>query len=170
MNKNKIIADNICLTHCPERWCCTIDKFCPPPLCKNEIRKIKTIGMDDFYQKSGELFTLKTKSNGYCIFFSNKHKKCKIYDIRPFDCRIFPFDFVTFTRERGFWVIWNCSFSSRLTSGDIEKSLAFFENYYAENIFETWNFGNEDYKDKIISGAARDFRILRRLKIHPPSP
>ena len=38
------------------------------------------------------LYLLKRKKDGYCVFLDRKKKKCKIYDERPFDCRIFPFN------------------------------------------------------------------------------
>jgi len=37
-----------------------------------------------------DLYMLKRKKDGFCIFFNKKSGRCKIYDKRPMDCRIFP--------------------------------------------------------------------------------
>jgi len=47
----------------------------------------------DVIEKIKDGYKLKRKSNGECIFldFENNIAKCKIYNDRPFACRIYPF-------------------------------------------------------------------------------
>lgn len=65
-------------------------------LSKEEINKIKNRGYKDFLVndpiKSGKNNCLK-RINGICIFSTKKENKyyCKIYDIRPKICRLYPF-------------------------------------------------------------------------------
>jgi Fe-S-cluster containining protein len=68
-----------------------------PVVSRAEIKKIKNrvesqmSSIDNFIQKPDERITnIITNSDGSCIF--HKGNKCKIYDIRPFDCQIFPLD------------------------------------------------------------------------------
>ena len=62
-----------------------------------------------------------------CIFF-NKNKLCDVHNIRPFDCRFFPFDIIKingiFT-----WIIWklNCPIIIDKNKEEFEKYLQEFE-------------------------------------------
>lgn len=55
----------------------------PEPYDKVSIRQIKRIEKND-----------SESENGYtkCHFFNLDEQKCKIYEVRPLDCRLFPFD------------------------------------------------------------------------------
>lgn len=80
-------------TNCKKRFnCCeTFDKMNPPTLTLKEIELIEN-EYSDFYENLGDnLYRLKVEDNT-CIFFRNG--KCVIYDIRPLDCRLFPFDII----------------------------------------------------------------------------
>jgi len=49
---------------------------------------------DNFLIKVGYKFSIKEKpfEDGYaCIFFDTQNKNCSIYDVRPHQCRTFPF-------------------------------------------------------------------------------
>ncbi|GBC63406.1 hypothetical protein DENIS_4400 [Desulfonema ishimotonii] len=94
------LTNSACITDCPDRWCCSDCNFCAPPLCRSEVQRIRDAGHRDFYMQAGDQFSLSTRENGYCIFFDDTRKICNIYDIRPFDCRIFPFDMLTPVRTR----------------------------------------------------------------------
>lgn len=71
--------------------CACFDQINAPSLNKEELETIKNIVQNsDFYDAiDGNLFTLKTKDNK-CIFYVND--KCLIYDNRPTDCKLYPFD------------------------------------------------------------------------------
>ncbi len=37
------------------------------------------------------VFLLKRKKNGKCVFFDEKNRNCSIYEERPIECRIYPY-------------------------------------------------------------------------------
>lgn len=73
--------------------CSNFDKINAPVLSKEELQRIRQfIKSEDFYNIMGDnLFSLKLDGNN-CIFYQNG--KCIIYDIRPVDCRLYPFDII----------------------------------------------------------------------------
>ncbi|MBN1215698.1 MAG: YkgJ family cysteine cluster protein [Candidatus Lokiarchaeota archaeon] len=44
-------------------------------------------------EKGFAFLGLRKLENNYCFFFDKEEKKCRIYEIRPDICRIFPFSF-----------------------------------------------------------------------------
>ena len=54
----------------------------------------KEVFMQSYLQKAGYRFSLieKKYDNGYaCTFFDLEKRQCSIYDVRPSQCRTFPF-------------------------------------------------------------------------------
>jgi len=159
------MKDAICFHQCPDRWCCGCDAFSPPPLCSEDLRAIGKMAGDGFFDVHDVVPTLKVKPSGYCTFFDEEKKSCAVYPERPLDCRMFPFDFVTFGPERGVWVMWDCPFARSLDPEMIEAALAYFETHHAAMLFETWHYGNADYAD--IHNPT-GYRRLRPMRISPP--
>ncbi len=46
---------------------------------------------DQYTRKIGARRSLKEFSNGDCVFFDNKSRKCEVYDSRPRQCKTWPF-------------------------------------------------------------------------------
>ena len=95
--------NNRCFQYCSNcklsSNCCTNFKKINAPVCNyKEIKKIKEkTNLDKFYNIiDKDLYTLKIKE-GKCIFFVNH--KCNIYNIRPTDCRLFPYDIVNLNNK-----------------------------------------------------------------------
>ena len=89
---------NGCFYHCTNckiqsNCCSNFDKINAPVLNKEEVNNIKnSVENKDFFNTiSNNLYSLKTKDNK-CIFYIND--KCTIYNNRPLDCRLFPFDII----------------------------------------------------------------------------
>ena len=69
------------------------------PIEIDKIARYLKLSSEEFKEiyliKVGYKFSLKEKKldeNDYaCIFFNEKNKNCSIYDIRPAQCRTFPF-------------------------------------------------------------------------------
>lgn len=76
-----------CVINC----CQMFDKINAPTLNAEEIGIIRKNFLNFYDVHDTNLFTLKIK-NTDCIFFKNG--KCCIYDIRPLDCRLYPFDII----------------------------------------------------------------------------
>lgn len=166
------LIDSVCIRECPTRWCCSIKHFSPPPVSLHDIERIEKTGAVDFFEKTALGFHLKTRPNGYCVFFDGRNKLCSIYPARPPDCRIFPFDYFAADSERGEWVMWDCPYSRRLDEEQIALSLRHFETDtdHVRHILDSWHFGNESYTAATPSKEAPGFRRLRAMRILGPGP
>jgi len=68
------------------------------PLEISKIANFLGINVEEFKKfyliKEGYKFSIKEKKSidGYaCVFFDEKNKNCSIYEVRPHQCRTFPF-------------------------------------------------------------------------------
>lgn len=89
--------------------CCNCQEIDMPillPFEANEIARLQKRQVDEFATKLTEhLYQMRRTNNDKnegCIFFINN--KCSIYENRPIDCRLFPFDFKEIDGE--YWVIY----------------------------------------------------------------
>jgi hypothetical protein len=81
-------------SRCKEKinCCCYFDKIDLPVLNDSEVKKIGEVSNFDFYDKiSDNMYRLKRCENK-CIFY--KDDECIIYDIRPIDCQLYPYDII----------------------------------------------------------------------------
>ena len=106
---NKSLCSN-----CKKASCC--DSIDSPPVFASDLKKlIKIKKANGRYLQTvtiggRTLFTTikKKKNSSECIFFNRKNKSCKIYNDRPFDCQIYPFD-VTFIDGEPWWIVYSCN-------------------------------------------------------------
>lgn len=89
--------------------CCNCESIDMPILLPFEAKKISVksrMKLEDFASKlTANLYQMKRLDDDEkkgCIFFQNN--RCSIYQDRPIDCRLFPFDFKEFDGE--YWVIY----------------------------------------------------------------
>ena len=90
--------------------CCNCNEIDMPILLPNEAENISRIsrsGVDEFAKKlTNNLYQMKRDNNDDpskgCVFFKNNG--CTIYENRPIDCRLFPFDFKEIDGE--YWLIY----------------------------------------------------------------
>ncbi len=89
--------------------CCNCDSIDMPILLPFEVQKISIATKKneaEFAKKlSSNLYQMKRTDDSEdkgCIFFQNN--KCSIYEHRPIDCRLFPFDFKEINGE--YWVVY----------------------------------------------------------------
>jgi drug/metabolite transporter (DMT)-like permease/Fe-S-cluster containining protein len=82
---------------CTHQSCCTSIRS--PLLFNTDIQKLKTIGNDgeeyteEIMVEGKKIRTIRKKPNSsLCTFWDEKKKKCGIYNNRPFDCIMYPFD------------------------------------------------------------------------------
>lgn len=90
--------------------CCNCNEIDMPILLPKEVENIEAISrisVDEFANKlTQNLFQMKRANNDDstkgCVFFQNNG--CSIYENRPIDCRLFPFDFKEIDGE--YWLIY----------------------------------------------------------------
>lgn len=79
--------------------CCSGSNVDLPVLLPFEVDEISTLKhiSDSNFIKSHENFSVKQmnekgENKSCCYFFNEEQKNCSIYEYRPIDCRLFPFD------------------------------------------------------------------------------
>lgn len=112
--------------------CCNCNMIDMPILLPEEVKRIETSSrkpVREFAKKmSNNLYQMKRvddKEENGCVFFVNN--KCVIYDERPLDCRLFPFDFKEIDGE--YWLIYYDDVNiCRSLPSDIEEIKAYAHN------------------------------------------
>lgn len=127
---------------------------CSPYVTNEEKKKIvKTTG-----KQKTELFNgncISQNSDNACCF-NVRNKGCKIYDIRPFDCCLYPFDIIKY-QGKDVWIVYNCIEQSKTEPKKLleELRVAVLQNYASGNIEEYSALGP-------ILG--RNFKVLADFK------
>jgi uncharacterized protein len=98
---------------CSGKSCCT--DFAEPILFPTDLGKLDKIKKSDsdFIQEiiieNRSIKTLRSKKDSNtCIFWDLEKKVCSIYENRPFDCRMFPFD-IDWVDDQYHWIIYSCN-------------------------------------------------------------
>lgn len=162
---------NLC-DSCHTKTCCS--DHLPPFVSIDEFEKIKiATGRDDFvtYREINNAIKhiMKTKEKtNECVFF-DAEKGCTIYQNRPFDCKIFPFDIYKINGEFT-WIVYSCNPNSDWKW--TESILDSFEREWLtpKTIEELEYFTNTERLEQ--SGKAFDYETLRKVRfehieIHP---
>ncbi len=98
-----------------KKCCCASPDVDMPVLLPSEARKIQSISprhqrMRDFSRNIGnttirQIIAKDSGLNGqHCHFYDYNENRCKIYDMRPVDCRLFPFDIKLDPNTNEYWV------------------------------------------------------------------
>ncbi|MBE6153948.1 MAG: YkgJ family cysteine cluster protein [Firmicutes bacterium] len=85
---------DICTNCFADGNCCSsFDTINAPVLNKDELMQlIEVLKKDDFYDAVDDnLYKIRTNNNE-CIFLKNG--RCSIYNFRPLDCKLYPFDII----------------------------------------------------------------------------
>lgn len=82
----------------------------------------------------------KTEEPEHCFFYDYQDKKCLVYDIRPLDCRLFPFDIRLNNTQRDgqpapdneYWIGYYPSLCCKKlpTKEEMEKQIAILRPYF----------------------------------------
>jgi len=156
------MEENLCVG-CPGNCCSkkSGDKF----VTKENIAEIEAAGYMRFYhKKKGSKFCVLNKRGDYCIFYDTQKNGCTIYNIRPADCRIFPYD--TIMRDgKYFWILWEweeneCVLRKCL---DHEKHLEALERDVIPK-FAGYLGLYSMYTEEIIKTNKKKYRILREIR------
>jgi Fe-S-cluster containining protein len=164
MDGNNATIEPACRRRCPERWCCSSRYLVQVPVWDDEINRIaRYTGRIDFHERRGKERVLRTRPDGYCLFFDQRAGTCTIYEVRPFDCGMYPFDFYT-AGGNNRWLLWDCAYSRQMDEDFIEAALVRFETHHRQALFRIWHYENES----IDLARPAGFRVLRPMAISGP--
>ena len=158
--------------NCPQKCCIfsTGTANSEAVLSLNEIAKIEqATGRSDFYAEKNsryadEVYYRLNSIAGYCCFYDQQKQICTIYDVRPLDCRLHPFDYTAFDSDQGnIWILNNCLLSQNLDEATIEKMLKYFERNYAKEIAENLHSEDGDFVESLENN--KGFRKLRKVQL-----
>jgi len=133
--------------------------FCVP--CKNWCCRGENpfVSADEAVQL--DLEKIGAKNDGSCVLLDDSGK-CKRYENRPFECRIFPLDVREIEKEL-YWIVWDvCPAVSNL---NCEERVDFFEKTFSKD----WNLDYiRDYVSYHKSNqpekySKEKFRVIRKL-------
>jgi len=136
--------------------CC---KIVPPMIFKFEKSLFENNTFFDKYEDQNVLLLKKYKNN--CIFLKND--MCQIYDKRPFNCKMFPFDIKKIDDKLYWGLVDFCN-----TPVDIEKKLVELEKILYKlsqeeiELYINYTKSIDDFKNN-------NFKILREVKMNHPN-
>jgi len=121
---------------CTHQNCCTDSAV--PLVFSEELKKIKQI--DPEYLKhikrikinNKHIVSIKKKENTTrCIYLNDETNRCTIYESRPMDCKMYPFD-ILFINNAYHWIAYSCNVESNWKWSEsylqkLEKDVGFDE-------------------------------------------
>ena len=123
---DKFSYKNLCGS-CASKHCCS--DFAAPMLFTDDLKKLDDIAKlsstftEDIVINGESIKIIRKKENSNeCIFWDNNANFCSIYENRPYDCRMFPFD-IDWVDGEFRWIIYSCNPNSdwSWTEQHIEK-------------------------------------------------
>jgi len=71
----------------------------------------------------------KKNDSSECVFWDGETGGCKIYESRPIDCRLYPFD-IMFVNDAYHWIVYSCNEKSDWSWSELHlKSLETFDGF-----------------------------------------
>ncbi|MGQ0375925.1 MAG: YkgJ family cysteine cluster protein [Nitrososphaerota archaeon] len=112
MESDRYSISSLC-SSCKKLSCCT--DFFPPLLYPSDLARLQNAGKseDDFLKNiivnGTTIKTIRKKENSTtCMFWDEEKRLCSIYNNRPFDCKMFPFD-IGWTDNEYHWIVYSCN-------------------------------------------------------------
>lgn len=146
-SKKKFSMPELC-NSCTHKQCCT--GFASPLVFEKDFENLKKIHKSQYVQiktingKSVRIIEKKKKkqltndnngnnnSSDACVFWNEEDSCCSIYEHRPFDCKIFPFDIYKIDGKY-MWIMYGCNDnSSNINEGNIHSIWKWTENILQE--------------------------------------
>lgn len=96
-------------SNCNHQTCCT--GFDSPVVFPEDLINLAQIQKtsEEYFEEviiaGMKVKLIRKNSSNHCIFWNNK---CEIYDFRPLDCRLFPFDIDMIDNEF-YWILYSCN-------------------------------------------------------------
>lgn len=103
---------------CDHKNCCTDSAV--PLVFSKDLEKIKKTIPGTDYLKIVEINGIsvnaikKKEGTTECVFWNDSSGGCSIYDSRPMDCKLYPFD-ILFIDDSYHWIVYSCNKKSDWT-------------------------------------------------------
>ena len=152
--------------------CCASNDIDMPILMPSEARKLQSLNprnqkMQYFSRAIGstsirQMNSLSNSSSPvYCHFYDPHDNKCKIYDNRPTDCRLFPFDIKLDSNTNEYWV----GYYSDLCIGlPDEETMKIYAHILRPQLFILFPYANTINRDDVCEHLSKaTFEKLYKL-------
>ncbi len=117
-----------------------------PPISTNEKKRILDAGYENnFLHLKDDIYTIIPSNKGCCPYLKSDNS-CKIQDVKPTFCRIWPIVPRIRNDKRAYLII-KCPIFCLLSKEDIEKSKKEAEKIPEETIIQLWDI-SDDLKEK----------------------
>ncbi|MDR0889659.1 MAG: YkgJ family cysteine cluster protein [Oscillospiraceae bacterium] len=123
-----------------KKCCCASPRIDMPVILESEALVIKQAikafkrlkGFSTQYDRSNiRIMDRKNDRDGApCLFFNQTNSKCEIYDNRPIDCRLFPYDIVFDEETHEYWVGYYDELCDRQLPQDMEQKIHILRPYF----------------------------------------
>lgn len=155
------------------KCCCASPDVDMPVLLQNEAKKLQAINprthkMNAFSRAIGnapirQMHSLSNSSNAtYCHFYDPNRNKCTIYDIRPTDCRLFPFDIKLDNNTNEYWVGYYSDLCEELPD---EETMRLYAHILRPQLFLLFPYANIINKSEVCEHLSKaSFEKLYRLQ------
>ena len=157
---------------CQTKHCCTklgvdgpIGRAVLTPSEKIRIERETGLRAEDFSEPAmdtgSQCSVIVARPDGRCRFL-NGEKMCAIYQWRPADCRLFPFEIAMIDGDY-YWVV--CDAFCDLKSGDWEPQVARFERELLPDMLPYLHDIGLTTRDQSV-GQQGEWRLLRRVNFN----
>ncbi|MGI9566706.1 MAG: YkgJ family cysteine cluster protein [Nitrosopumilus sp.] len=142
--EKKFSISELC-NSCTHKQCCT--GFASPLVFDKDFENLKKIQKSQYVQiktingkfvrtiekkKSQSINDNNNNNSNACVFWNEDDSYCSIYEYRPFDCKIFPFDIYKIDGKY-MWIMYGCNDnSSNINEGNIHSIWKWTENILQE--------------------------------------
>lgn len=171
---------SLCNT-CSHKPCCT---ECISPLVFSEDRR-RLEKIDKNYSDYLDTISIegikttiikKRPQSTECVFWDKNDKKCSVYENRPFDCKIFPFDIIQ-KDGKFFWIVFECNpgtnwrwTESHLDALEADPAFSdFIKNIYVYSSLRISEFDNKKTNFSIIRQVRFPKQIITHKAVTPVS-
>jgi len=110
-----------------------------PKVALSEQEEFPRIFSNENIDQQKSIQTSNRNGNYVCFFFNPSANKCTIYEIRPFECQLYPFLLLKSEEELMLGVHLNCPYVQESCTTDIfEKIVQELKDYFQKDEMITW--------------------------------
>jgi Fe-S-cluster containining protein len=136
----------------------------------HDLNALKNIGksgteyLQEVMIKNKKVKAIKKKNNSnICVFWNENERKCSIYENRPFDCRVYPFD-ICLIDGKYYWIVYSCNPSSDWHWSEIYLQILERDMEFNEIFNDIETFADNTELHLLQESQKTPFIILREVK------